>query len=193
MKKYELTQNSIEIDNRTLYQIRALKDFGSVKKGDLGGYIESEKNLSHDGNCWISGNARVYGDAKIYENAYVSKNAQVSGNARVYGDAEVYGNAWVYGNVQVFENARIYGDAQVYDNAYVFGSAQVSGNVHVSGNAHVSGDARLGYIPIDFDCDFDPYKALKEILNCPKILPTLLGLNKNLNKLISTILTKTGT
>ena len=77
--------------------------------------------------------------------------------------------------------------------ARVFGNAQISGNVHVSGNTHVSGNARLEYIPIDFDCGFDPYKALKEILNCPKILPTLLGLNKNLNKFISTILTKTGT
>jgi len=77
--------------------------------------------------------------------------------------------------------------------ARVFGNAQISGNVHVSGNTHVSGNARLEYIPIDFDCGFDPYKALKEILNYPKILPTLLGLNKNLNKLISTILTKTGT
>jgi len=31
MKKYGFTQNSIEIDNRTLYQIRTRKDFGSVK------------------------------------------------------------------------------------------------------------------------------------------------------------------
>ena len=71
MKKYELTQNSITLNNKTLYQIKALKDFGLIKKGNLGGYIESEKNLSHDGNCWISGNARVYGDAKIYENILV--------------------------------------------------------------------------------------------------------------------------
>jgi len=77
--------------------------------------------------------------------------------------------------------------------ARVFGNAQISGNVQVFENAHVYGDARLGNVPVNFDCGFDPYKALKEILNCPKILPTLLGLNKNLNKLISTILTKTGT
>ena len=151
MKKYELTQNSIKIDNKTLYQIKALKDFGSVKKGDLGGYIESEKNLSYDGNCWVSGNAHVYG------NALVSGNAQVSGNARVYESARVSGNA------QVFESARVYGNA------------------------------RLGKVPVNFDCDFDPYKTLKEILNCPEILPALSGLNKNLDKLISTILTKTST
>ena len=169
MKKYKLTQNSIEIDNRTLYQIRAFKDFGFVKKGDLGGFIESENNLNHDGNCWISGNAKVYG------NVWVSENAQIYENARAYGKAEVSGNARVSGNAWVSENAR------------------VSGDTHIFENAHVYGYARLGNVPIDFDCSFDPYKTLKEILNCPEIFSVLSGVNKNLDKLISTILTKTGT
>ena len=82
-KKYELIQNTISINNKKLYQIRALKNFGIVKKGDLGGFIESKENLSHDGDCWISENAQVYG------------NARVSENAQIYGDAWVYGNAIV--------------------------------------------------------------------------------------------------
>ena len=45
--------------SRTLCRIKALKDFGDVKAGDLGGYIEDYKNLSHDGNCWIYDNAKV--------------------------------------------------------------------------------------------------------------------------------------
>jgi len=217
MKKYELTQNSIEIDNKTLYQIKALKDFGSVKKGDLGGYIESEKNLSHDRNCWVSGNAQVYEDARVSGNAQVFESARVSGNvqvfentrvygnARIFGNAHVYGNAKVYGNALVFDNTWIYGNALVYGNARVYGKAEVSGNAqiydnawvcgntHIFENAHVYGYARLGNVPIDFDCSFDPYKALKEILNCPEIFSVLSGVNKNLDKLISTILTKTGT
>lgn len=68
MKKYELTEKSINLNfsNRTLYQIRALKDFNNVKAGDFGGYIEDESNLSQDGNCWVSDSAKVYGNAKIY-------------------------------------------------------------------------------------------------------------------------------
>ncbi|MBB4077294.1 hypothetical protein GGR08_001625, partial [Bartonella fuyuanensis] len=31
---------------------QALKDFDDIKAGDLGGFIEKEVNLSHDGNCW---------------------------------------------------------------------------------------------------------------------------------------------
>ena len=86
--KYELTDNK----ENGLTQIRALKDFGSVKAGDLGGWIESEKNLSQEGYCWVYGNARVFGDAWVYGDAWVSGDAQVYGNAGVYGNAEVYGN-----------------------------------------------------------------------------------------------------
>ena len=57
--KYKLTENSIEFDNKTLFQIQALKDFGEVKAGDLGGYIEKELNLSQEDYCWLFGNPWV--------------------------------------------------------------------------------------------------------------------------------------
>ena len=66
MNKYEmLYDDKIEIGSHTLYRIRALKNFGTVKAGDIGGYIEKEENLSHEGTCWVYDNARVCGDAKI--------------------------------------------------------------------------------------------------------------------------------
>lgn len=80
MKKYELTQETKEIFGRVLYRIRALNDFGNVKKGDLGGFVESEKNLDHCGNAWV------------YD------------NVRVYDNARVYGRAWVYGDVRDAKN-----------------------------------------------------------------------------------------
>ena len=82
--KYEMTNDFIEIGTRKLYRIKALKDFNDIKAGDIGGYIENESNLSHEGDAWVYGNAEVYGNAKVY------------GNARIYGDALVYGNARVY-------------------------------------------------------------------------------------------------
>ena len=118
--KYEILKDEfIEFDGRKLYRIRALKDFRNVKKGETGGYIESERNLSHEGEAWVYGNACVSGDARISDDAWVYGNAQVYGNARVYGDA------WVSGNAQVYGNACVYGDAQVYGNAQVSGNAQV--------------------------------------------------------------------
>ena len=51
-KKYELLQDqTIERRGRTLYRICALRDFGSVHAGDVGGYIECERNLSQGGDA----------------------------------------------------------------------------------------------------------------------------------------------
>ena len=90
-KKYEiLTDDFITVDDIKLYRIRALKDFGDVKTGELGGFIENESNLSHEGLAW------VYHDARVFGNARVCDNARVFGNVRVYGNALVCGNAKVY-------------------------------------------------------------------------------------------------
>ncbi|WP_375654209.1 hypothetical protein [Bartonella sp. AP19HLJMH] len=78
VKKYELTNETIEVGGKTLHRIRALRDFGNVKAGDLGGYIEKEDNLSHDGNCWVSGNAKVYGKAKVCGFAEIFGNTVIA-------------------------------------------------------------------------------------------------------------------
>ena len=124
MKKFELTSEFItNIFGTKLFRIKALCEFGNVKAGELGGFLEKEENLSNDGDAWVSGNAEVSGDA------------EVSGNAWVYGDAWVFGNARVSGNARVFDNARVSGNARVSDNAEVSGNAWVFGNAEVSGNA----------------------------------------------------------
>ena len=100
--KYEILKDEfIEFDGRKLYRIKALKDFHNVKEGEFGGYIESERNLSHEGNAWVYGDAWVSGNAQVYGDAWVYGNAQVYGNARVSGDAWVSGDAQVSGNAQV--------------------------------------------------------------------------------------------
>ena len=126
MKKFELTTETKICDGRTLYRIKALESLGGVCAGDLGGWVEKEKNLSHGGNAWVSGNARVYG------------NAWVSGNARVYGDA------WVSDNARVYGDAWVYGDARVYGDAWVSGNAWVSGDARVSRDEHVMWISRIG-------------------------------------------------
>ena len=77
-EKYKLTEKYIIHNGVKLFQIQAVTAFGSVSKGELGGYIQSEECLSHSGDAWVSGNAWVFGDA------------QVSGNARVYGRNSIF-------------------------------------------------------------------------------------------------------
>ena len=57
-----------------LHRIRALKDFGDVKKGDLGGYITSDTIIDESGDCWVYDdsiviNSVVRGDCKIRESS----------------------------------------------------------------------------------------------------------------------------
>ena len=170
-KKYKLTEESIIYFGKTLYRIEALKDFANVKKGDKGGYVQSDENLSQEGNCWISDNAIVYDyalvsgnakvsgytlvydnaqvcdkaivayNAKVFDNAQVCGNAQVSGSTKIYGNAEVFGNAYVCGDAVVCGDAKVFGNAVVYDNAGVFGDALVYGNVEISGSAEIKNNS----------------------------------------------------
>jgi len=119
MKKYELTNKKKTWFGRTLYKIRALKDFGNIKKGDLGGWIEKEDNLSQFNNAWIYHNAKVYGNAKVHGNAKVCNNAKVCDDAEVYDGAEVYGNAIICNNAIVYGNAKVYGKTKL-TKGYIF-------------------------------------------------------------------------
>lgn len=111
MKKYELTNEYITYLGKKLYRIKALKNFGNVKIGELGGYIEKEDNLSQYDNAWV------------YGKAIVKDNAMVCGDARVYGDAVVKDNAIVGGN------------AIVKDKTWVCGNARIKGNAWIESNA----------------------------------------------------------
>ena len=131
VKKYEITDETIVIDCHILHRIKALTKFGWVKKGDLGGWIEKEENLSQYCKCWISGDAKVYGDAKVFGNAQVYGNVMVFGSAKIFDDARVYGDATVCSNAQVFGNALICDTANVFDNVQVSGHAIIEGNSHL--------------------------------------------------------------
>ena len=152
--KYRLILEDCKINyGRKLYRIEALKDFGVVKAGELGGYIESENNLSFDGEAWVCENAevfdnaricndaRIYGNARIYGDAIVRNNAAIGGNALIYDNALICDDAWVYDKAYVCGNAKVFGKAQVCDKAYVCGNVSVYNNAIIHGNARVYGNA----------------------------------------------------
>ena len=110
MKKYELIKDDfIKIGEKHLYRIRAVRDFGIVKAGDIGGYIENEENLSHNGDCWV------------FENGCVSDHGRVSGNGKVCDNGWVFGHSWVYDNGWVFGHGRVYDDGRVSGFEHVKG------------------------------------------------------------------------
>jgi len=133
--KYEITDIAHPA-NPELHRIRALRDIPryGVKAGDLGGFVESEANLSQEGECWVAGEAIVGEHAQVYGNARVNVSAWVKGSAQVYG------NAWVSDYAQVYEHAKVYGDATVSGWARMCGTSKVCGGATVSGGAWVSGN-----------------------------------------------------
>lgn len=121
--------------------------------GTLGGYVQSEANLSQeDDDAWIYGEAICRDDALVRDGAFLTDYAQASGSALIEKEAEVGGWAKVRDNAVVSgglvqENALICGDAilrksqrtgyapMVEGNATVMGT--VSGAVHLMGEAFI--------------------------------------------------------
>ena len=134
-KKYELVkEDSIEFNGRTLYRIRALKDFtnkqctgsiNEIKVGDLGGYVQSEENLSQNGQCWIFDNAAVYDNGMICDNAIICDNAKIHNNVKIGGDVEIYRNA------------------EIDDNVKIYGNGAIGKNVKIGGDVLICGDTRI--------------------------------------------------
>lgn len=151
VRKYELIRDAyVRVGEKTVCFIQALVDFGDVKAGDIGGAIEREDNLSHEGDCWVYHSAKVYGSGKVMGNAKIKDQAEVfdfatvtddtvvAGNSKVFQQATVYGNAVVdgqasiYGASQVFGNSRVIGFSRVHEDAWVYGDVLVDGYSNIT-------------------------------------------------------------
>lgn len=157
--KYILTDDTIYINDKLLHRIKAIRSFNNVKEGDLGGYIQSEKNLSHEGNCWVYDDARVYGDAivrddatvrdkatvcefaKVTNQSMVGDCASINGRAVVMDNAIVRGNAYIYDGVVVCQYAHIYGEVYIIGHSMIGENAIVCGKTFIDGRHFIMGDA----------------------------------------------------
>ena len=149
--KYEFTGEVKYIGRKILHRIRAVRDIPEyeIKSGDMGGWLETEKNLSHNGSAWVTDSAVVMDAAFVTGDARVMDSALVMGNARVMGAARVMDEAFVTGDARVTDSARVTGlslvagNALVMENARVMGVARVTGAACVRGAAWVTGNAHI--------------------------------------------------
>ena len=79
-KNYEMLPEK----GTSLFRIRALRDIPeyAVMKGQLGGLIEKEENLSQEGYGWVSYSSMVTEDAKVI-NAHLEKKSHAQNNAHL--------------------------------------------------------------------------------------------------------------
>lgn len=156
-----------------LYRIQALKTFTKsggynpiIHVGELGGYVETEDNLSQEGNCWIFGDAKVkdggkvLDDAIVYDKCLVSKNSIIRGGSVVGGhcfvtnqsviiDSKLEGNVIVNGHSTIHSGAYLYGEIGV-DQSDIGGSVNLIGRISVKKSRitaplELSGDYELNF------------------------------------------------
>lgn len=115
-KKYEITDIA-HPKYPWLHRIRALRQVNrEVMAGDLGGYVQTEENLSQDGTCWIFDQAICCEDAVVTKDGCMCDGTVARDSALVGGDASMFGCARAEGNSsmisgQLRDDARIAGDA----------------------------------------------------------------------------------
>jgi hypothetical protein len=111
-------------ESRVVRQIIALRDFADVTAGTPGGWLENERSLSHDGDCWIyDENSLVYADARV-EQRPRDPPCEISHLALISD------NAWVDAS-HISHHARLSGhvaiqDSQVHGVCHLFGHARIS-------------------------------------------------------------------
>ena len=136
-----------------LHRIRALRDIcGEIRAGDIGGFVESESNLSAEpgdcawilddaiaaGNAYVDRDACLRGDAIACGSAYVSKGSVMSGHSRAEDNAylrgaSMTGKALASGNAQIIHDPHTMGTPILSGNCKVYGTVQ--GDIRITGSA----------------------------------------------------------
>ena len=139
-KKYEITDIAHPVYPE-LHRIRALRQVREdVPVGTLGGYVQSEANLSQgNNNAWLYDDsvsrdeACVCDDARLYEQAMVQDLALARGSVIMYGNAIACDNAIVTGG-RICNGALVCGNARVRENTVTHIAPVVAGHCVVMGD-----------------------------------------------------------
>ena len=162
--KYEIVGNMCIRDNdgTKLYRIRALRDIdtvmGVVKRGDLGGYVASEANLTKFSDAWIFDDSVVRDNAVVRGGAVVRHSSVICDNALIGGKAKLL-NSYVCGNATVIGSGRMV-DCFVNQNAVV-GAQTMLFKSSVTGNATVFSPQDLTQVTVE-DCVGRMFKPNEE-------------------------------
>jgi len=129
MLKYEFTKNSKVVNVKgvdvLVREIRALTDFSAshdfIQKGTVGGYIESEYNLSQKGTCWLDKDSVVLGEGRLLGKAYL-KSGMIYDKAQVtdaFVDTSIIkGLTAIWGASKIIRST-IEGNSNIFGSTYI--------------------------------------------------------------------------
>lgn len=168
--KYGLVLTNMRVPK---YRIIALKSFtsplGFVKAGELGGFVESERNLDKEDNSWI------------YEDSYATHKSKVLGNSALRG-------ASISGRV-VVDRSILDGEITVFGKVQIYNSKLISDNLRFQGSSKLTNVIVRGRVVVDMRGESE----LTNVIICSKFFGrTKVKLNDNarvVNSEISGILT----
>lgn len=126
--KYFLTNVTKEYRGKTLHRIEALRDFGNIHAGHMGGWLEKESNLMHAGTCWVYDEAIVMDDACVRDDAQIRDEAVVMDSADIGKRARVLDQAFVCDDSLVTDQAMLRDHAVVCENSSVMGHSSILHN-----------------------------------------------------------------
>lgn len=112
-----------------LWRIQACKDFSDVKKGDFGGLIQKEDNLSHYNNCWIYDNSMVFDSSQVYHNAKILQQSIISNNSLVFNNSVIRDNSIIKNNSQILGNSII--SKQIIDYQKIYNNNNIDFKQHL--------------------------------------------------------------
>lgn len=119
MRKYAIVEtDTMVFGGKELHRIQAKRDIllmdgRVVPAGEVGGYIESGKNLAQAGDCWVADNAIVAGDARVKDEAVACDNAIIYGKAVLEDCAMVGGHCVIGGSARLCGSAKLDGELRL--------------------------------------------------------------------------------
>lgn len=173
-----------------LYRIQALKTFTKngkyspvVHVGELGGYVETEDNLSQQGSCWLFDSAKIKDGGRVIDNAIVYDKAMVGRNSIVCGDSiikdrcfvtnqSVIADSTLEGNVIVTRQSSIHsgvflsGDIEV-DKSVINTHVNLTGRISITGSRITAPFELSGDYKLNFDVD-TPYSVIGYNIGMPR-------------------------
>lgn len=127
-----------------LHRIKAIKNIpGIVNIGESGGWIESESNLSQDGNCWISIDSTISGDVRIMDDVYVQNSSTIHGkNIEISGETVLSGRNVINGkNIQIKGSSVICDTLMVGSNLEIIDTKIRDSKIHTTGI--ITGESKI--------------------------------------------------
>ena len=109
-----------------------------VQPGDMGGFVDNERCLSHEGSCWIADNARAYGRTRVRDDALAKDNAVLGDPLSTLRGANLSGKSMVSQFATV-------ADSSIEDEARVDGHSQVLAGSLVNKRSHVTAFASMSF------------------------------------------------